>query len=67
MRIPYATLTPDELLREAKLLACTTQSILDSTPMLHDGQRRVAQRHIDAIESATRTRPLPSDAGGSDV
>ena len=63
MRTSYNALSAAELMAEAKLLASITQSILDSTPMLHDGQRRVAQRHIDAIESATRTRPLPSDAG----
>ena len=56
MRVPYATLTPAELLREAKLLACTTQSILDSTPLLHAGLRSVAQRHIHLIDAAT----LPS-------
>lgn len=56
MRIPYATLTPAELLTEARLLAVTTQAILDSTPKLHAGLRDVAQRHIHLIDAAT----LPS-------
>lgn len=57
MRSPLNTMSNAELIRHCKMLAVTTQSILDSTPDLHDGLRTVAQRHIDAIDSATDSRP----------